>query len=29
MRERGGGGGVREICRGAGWGVREAGWKHE
>ena len=17
------------ICRGAGWGVREAGWKHE
>ena len=30
MNEReGGGGGEREICMGAGWGVREAGWKHE
>ena len=19
---------VSDICRGAGWGVREAGWKH-
>ena len=19
----------RQVCRGAGWGIREAGWKHE